>query len=232
MRQKAYSYLQQKIQSGELAPGTLISEASLARELGSSRTPLREAIGQLVAEGLLRQTPNRGSVVAEFTRRDIAELYELREALEVYAVGKAAESDLRAADLHRLQESLREILDLRDELKRSRQNGLSPEQMELFVAADMKFHATIVRAGANRRILKALLDTRVLLNVFSLRRKGHDVALLTEIHRYHNEVLDAVCSHKPELAARLLREHIRVSMEERLRDYEDWEHERALAQAR
>ena len=230
MRQKAYAYLRQRILSGELAPGTVISEVSLARELGSSRTPLREAIGQLVAEGLLQQTPNRGSIVAEFSRRDIAELYELREALEVYAVGKAAESELRPADLQRLQQSLKEVLALRDELKRSRKAALDGEQMQRFVAADMMFHATLVRASANRRILKVLAETRVLLNIFSMRRMHHDVALLTDIHRYHSGVLDAVCSKNPEAAARLLREHIRLSKEERLRDHDDWEHERVLAQ--
>lgn len=229
MRQKAYAHLQQKIQSGELGPGTIISEASLARELGTSRTPIREAIGQLVAEGFLQQTPNRGSIVAEYSRRDIAELYELREALEVFAVGKAAESTIRPADRDRIKQALNDVVALRDELKRSRLPALDNVQMQRFIAADMSFHFTLVRATANRRILKAVAETRVLLNVFSIRRKGHGLALLGDIHRYHNEIFEAVCSHQPELAMRLLREHIRVSKEERLREHEDWEHERVLA---
>jgi len=63
MREKSYTYLQHKIISGDLPAGSALSEASLAKEMGSSRTPLREAVGQLVAESFLKQIPNRGSVV-------------------------------------------------------------------------------------------------------------------------------------------------------------------------
>src|SRR5262249_19305461 len=89
--EKAYLYLRTRILSGDLPPGTALSEASIARERGNSRGPLREAVRRLTAEGFLRPAPNGGSSVVEFSRRDVAELYELREALEVYAVGKAAE---------------------------------------------------------------------------------------------------------------------------------------------
>src|SRR6478752_2905610 len=92
--EKAYLYLRGRILSGDFGPGTALSEASLARELGNSRGPLREAVRRLTGEGFLRQSPNGGSVVVEFSRRDVAELYELREALEVYAAGKAAEHKL------------------------------------------------------------------------------------------------------------------------------------------
>jgi DNA-binding GntR family transcriptional regulator len=81
IQEKAYSYLRKKILSGELAPGEALSEVSIARELGNSRGPLREAVRRLRAEGLLRQAPTGGSMVVEFSRREVAELYELREAL-------------------------------------------------------------------------------------------------------------------------------------------------------
>src|SRR5258708_8809424 len=112
--EKAYQYLRGKILSGEFSPGTALSEASLARELGNSRGPLREAIRRLTGEGFLRQTPSGGSVVVDFSRRDVAELYELREALEVYAVGKAAEHRLRPAELETLEHAGREGLLRRD----------------------------------------------------------------------------------------------------------------------
>ena len=228
MRDKAYHYLHQKIRSGELAAGVAISEASLARELGTSRTPLREAIGQLAAEGFLRQNPSGGSVVVEFSKRDIAELYELREALEGYAVAKAAEHELRPSDLAALRQSVSEILDLRDELRQSGEQGLNAEQMDRFLHLDMRFHSTLVRSAANRRMLKVVQDARVLLNIFAMRRKGHDVDLLSGVHRYHNEVLNAVCRKDPDAATRLLLEHIRVSKKERLRDYEEWELDNAM----
>src|SRR5580658_1370278 len=90
MRDQAYLYIQRKILAGDLQAGKAVSELTIAKELGSSRTPIREALGQLVAEGLLEQIPNRGAVVVQFGRQDIIDLFELREALEAYAVEKVA----------------------------------------------------------------------------------------------------------------------------------------------
>jgi DNA-binding GntR family transcriptional regulator len=228
IQEKAYSYLRGKILSGEIPPGTALSEASIARELGNSRGPLREAIRQLTAEGFLRQTPKGGSVVVEFSRRDIAELYELREALEVYAVGKAAEHVLRSADLEAFARVVREVLLLRDELEASGESRLNAEGMQRFIKIDLHFHTMLVRAAANARILKVFADTRVLLNIFALRRTGHDGAQLTEIHRYHCEIFTAVARKDPKTAMRLLGEHIRLSRDERLKEYDEWEREAAL----
>lgn len=230
MQEKAYFHLLRRMLSGELAAGTPLSEASLAKELGISRTPLREAIRRLAAEGFVRQIPNRGSMVVEFSKRDIAELYELREALEVYAVGKAAEHTLRPSDLEHLERTLREVLGLRDELVASGQAGLTAEQMQRFVQIDLAFHATLVRAAANRRILKVIADTRVLLNVFAMRRRGHGAPQLAEIHGYHNDILRAVVRRDPGAAMRLMGEHIRVSQRERLREHDEWEREVAISQ--
>lgn len=230
MQEKAYFHLLRRMLSGELSAGTPLSEAALANEMGISRTPLREAIRRLAGEGFLRQIPNRGAMVVEFAKRDIVELYELREALEVYAVRKAAEHKLRSADLEYLERSLREVLMLRDELLSTGEFGLTSEQMQRFVQIDLGFHSTLVRAAANRRILKAMADTRVLLNVFAMRRKGHGADLLGEIHRYHGDILKAVIRKDPAEAARLMGEHIRLSQRERLLEYDEWEREVVLSQ--
>ncbi|MGH7485527.1 MAG: GntR family transcriptional regulator, partial [bacterium] len=151
IQEKAYLFVRKKIASGELLPGAILSEASIARELGNSRGPLREAIRQLTAEGFLRQTPNRSSVVMEFSRRDIAELYELREALEVYAVGQAAAHGARPTELEVFQRLVDEVLVLRDKLQASGKRRLDAAQMRRFVQIDLNFHSLLVRAAANRR---------------------------------------------------------------------------------
>jgi DNA-binding GntR family transcriptional regulator len=226
--EKAYQYLRGKILSGELAPGAALSEASIARELGNSRGPLREAIRRLTAEGFLRQAPMGGSVVAEFSRRDVAELYELREALEVYAVGKLAEHKLRGTDLETLKRAVGDVLLLRDELDTSGEPHLKADAMRRFIRLDLQFHTMLVRAAANSRILKVVADTRVLLNIFAIRRKGHDAAQLTQIHRYHSRILAAIVRGDPQEATRLLGEHIRLSRDERLKEYDEREREAAL----
>ena len=214
--------------SGDFGPGTALSEASLARELGNSRGPLREAVRRLTGEGFLRQSPSGGSVVVDFSRRDVAELCELREALEVYAVGKAAAHKLRPQEAEALEALVKDVLLLRDELKASGDHQLNADAMRRFIRVDLQFHTRIVRAAANSRILKTVTDTRVLLNVFGLPRGGHDVAQLTQIHRYHRDILAAVVRQDPHEATRLLGEHIRLSKEERLKEYDEREREAAL----
>ncbi len=231
MQDKAYFHVLGKLLSGELRAGTPLSEASLARELGTSRTPLREALRRLVAEGFIRQIPNRGSMVAEFSKRDVTELYELREALEIYAVGQAAEHTLRSSDLEALQKLVADVASLRDELIASGAPELNATQMKQFLQIDMNFHSTLVRAAANRRILKVFADTRLLLNIFGLRRKGHSVALLSDVYRFHSEVLDAVVRKDAPAARALLGEHIRVSKQERLHEYDEWERDVAINHA-
>ncbi len=230
IQEKAYNYLRGKILSGDLPPGSALSEASIARELGNSRGPLREAVRQLTAEGFLRPTPKGGSVVVEFTRRDVAELYELREALEGYSVGKAAEHKLRPAEVEAFEYAVDEVLLLRDELVASGEECLHQDGMRRFIRLDFQFHNLIVRAAANSRILKVFADTRVLLNIFGIRRKGHDARQLQEIHRYHHEILTAMLARESKKARELLVEHIQVSKLERLKEYDELEHEVAMGQ--
>jgi DNA-binding GntR family transcriptional regulator len=231
MREKAYHLIQQKIVSGELMAGTAISEVSLAKELNSSRTPIREAIGQLVSEGVLEQIANRGTIVTQFDRQDILELYELREALEVYAVEKVSQRDIDSSDRQRLYGFVDEVRNLHKELAAAHGPGLNQEQMQRFVRADLGYHALLLRLAGNRRILKVVQDTRLLIQIFSIRREGHDADLLVQIHRFHREILDAVVRGDVDAAKGLLREHIQLSRQERLQSFDDWERERSLSQS-
>lgn len=228
IHEKAYVYLRGQLLSGELAPGATISEASIARQMGNSRGPLREAVRRLTAEGFLRQAPSGGTAVVEFSRRDVAELYDLREALEVYAAGRAAEHGLRPAELETIERLVADIILLRDELRASGEHYLNGEAMRRFIRTDLQFHSRIVRAAENSRILKTVADTRVLINIFAMRRKGHDQEQLTEIHRYHSAVLTAIAARNAAEAMRLLGEHIRLSKEERLKEFEERDREMAL----
>jgi DNA-binding GntR family transcriptional regulator len=231
IQEKAYLYLRGQILSGALAPGTTISEASIARHLGNSRGPLREAVRRLTTEGFLRPAPTGGSTVVEFSRRDIAELYDLREALEVYSAGRAAEHGLQPEVLQTIERLVSEVLLLRDELQLSGESYLNADAMQRFVRVDLQFHSMIVRAGANSRILKVVADTGVLLNIFAIRRTGHSREELTQIHRYHSDVLAAIASRDASKAMRLLVDHIRLSKEERLKEFDERDRERALVEA-
>jgi GntR family transcriptional regulator, rspAB operon transcriptional repressor len=97
----AYEALRDGITSGALLPGTRLREAALARHFSISTTPVREALRRLDREGLVRLSPNRGAVVAEFNVREILDLFEIREVLECRAVRRAAAQPSR--DVHKAQ---------------------------------------------------------------------------------------------------------------------------------
>src|SRR3954447_22159089 len=91
----AYVAIRDAITSGALLPGTRLREAALARHFSISTTPVREALRRLDREGLVRLSPNRGAVVAEFDLREILDLFEVREVLECRAVRRAASARVR-----------------------------------------------------------------------------------------------------------------------------------------
>ena len=104
LREQALDHLREEILSSRLEPGTELSEVALARSLGISRGPLREALGQLAAEGLVTMVPRRGAVVTRLTRREFLDAYQVREALESLALRLAVPrlSAAQKAELHRM----------------------------------------------------------------------------------------------------------------------------------
>jgi DNA-binding GntR family transcriptional regulator len=227
-RQRAYEYIQGRILSGDWIGGTVISELALSRELTISRSPIREAVRQLAGEGFLEQAPNRVMAVATLTRADIADLYELREAIEVYAVGKAARFAVGGAHVERLRGFLSECDSLLLDLGKGGEGRLSDEQMQQFIRADLGFHTLLLHMAANRRMLKLVSETRLLIRFFSIPRPGHSAEQLREINRQHVAILEAVVAGRGEEAKTRLEEHIRVSGQERMEAYDHWERERAL----
>ena len=227
-RERAYLYIQRRIVNGELRAGQPISELALAKELGISRTPVREALRELVAESILEQGPNGGVSVVKLTRQDIIDLYELRQALEMFAVGKTARQRLRQVDLDRLRSLTDATLTLKGELERSGGLELDEEQMNRFVAYDLGFHAHLMRMAANARILKVVNETRLMMRIFGMRRRGHTVSLLEDIHRRHSDIVDALAEQDYERATRAISEHIEISLQERLNDFDQWELETSL----
>lgn len=227
-REQAFERILKKVTTGELRPGEAVSELSLARELGISRTPVREAISQLVMEGFLAQIPNRGTVVVQLRRADIVELYEVREALEVYAVTKAAKRSFSPSESRQLFTAVEEAVLLQKRLNETGRVHLDVDEMRQFAISDMTFHTLLMHAAGNARILKMVNDSRLLLRIFTLYHAGHTAAELDAIHSQHQRVLDAVLRQNPGQAADLLGEHIRISMQERLDAFDEFERQSSL----
>lgn len=223
-RQFVYQSLVRKIASGDIPTGVPLYEVPISKELGVSRTPVREAIGQLVSEGVLHEIAGRGTIIIEPTKQDIEELYQLREALETYAIAMTAERGLMARDLDAIEQLVEEIPAIQAELEKSKKPALTGELLQRFLSSDLRFHLHLLQAAGNRRIVKVISNTRLLIRIFTFRRENQTAALLAQVYSYHRQILDAVRGKNPEAAARCMRDHIRASLNERLAEYQQGWH--------
>jgi DNA-binding GntR family transcriptional regulator len=195
---EAFSKLVEAITSGKFEPGGRLSESELARQLGISRGPLREALGRLEGR-LVTRTPRVGVHVIDFSREDLEHLFLVREALEGMAARLAAE---RMTD-HEL-DALADLLS-----QHANQPELASGEVYLQRSKDDDFHFAIARAARCERIEQLLLDeVYYQLRIHRLRssaRPGRALAALRE----HREILTALQSRNPDSCEDTMRRHIR-----------------------
>ncbi|AFL87468.1 transcriptional regulator [Terriglobus roseus DSM 18391] len=227
-RERVYQHIRSQINSGELAPGKPLSELLLAKELGSSRTPVREAISLLVSEGILETTHNRGAQVRKLTRSDIIDLCEVREAMELFTAEKAARNGLLPQEVDALTSTIAGIRELRDSLP-DVHSALNDQGMAQFTQLDRRFHEQIVRLTLNRAMHEILRKAGVLVQIFSMRRRGHTRAMLDRVLDEHMRIAEALQKNDPEAVRSLLAAHIQNSMRERLEEFDSWERSQLIS---
>lgn len=219
LRNEAYDRIRGKLALGQLAAGSEVSEPMLAEMLGISRTPVREALQQLEVEGLVERNPRKRTIVRSPDRQDILDLYELREAVECFAVHLAAKRRT-AADLDRLEFLCGEMKRAADELQQSGAKALTEAKLRRLLAADMGFHLLLIQATGNRHIMKIVADSHVLSRVFGAPRQEHNLKIVQENYRIHREILDAVEEGKPTKARELMTAHVQSTLREALEYYD------------
>src|SRR5215471_1586313 len=197
--------------SGDLQPGSKLSEQALAASLGVSRGPLREAIRRLEGRKLLQRTPNIGVHVASLSPNDPYEILQIREALEGMACALAA-TNMTDAEL----KALSELLDQHQQQK-SVQEGTGYYQE----SKDFDFHFRIVKGSRNMRLVQMLCeDLYYLLRVYrykSSTKPGRAKQALRE----HKDIVAALMRRDPAEAERKMRLHIsnaRKYVEEQMKE--------------
>ncbi len=140
-----YEGLHEAILSGQLLPGEKLSVPALAQQLSVSRSPVREAVARLTTEGLAVESPRRGAVVAKIGLADLAELYEVREALEGVVTRLAVER------------SGRHVVDDLEPVIERHAEAIARGDMQAHVECDMEFHA-VIRRGSSHDLAIRLLD--------------------------------------------------------------------------
>jgi DNA-binding GntR family transcriptional regulator len=191
--------LREAILNGYFAPGEKLDQDQIAEELKVSRTPVREALSRLEAEGFIEVRPHRGAYMAVVSQQDIREVYEIRRLLEAEAV--------RQATLL-IPES---VLDELDRSLTETQARFDRGDTSQHFASDIHFHETILDFVENR-LLKEMLDgltNRIsMVRRFALSRPGPH---LVESLKEHRAILQAIQQHDPERAAGLMRLHLERS---------------------
>lgn len=144
LRDVVFQTLRQAILRGELKPGERLMEVRLAKKLGVSRTPIREAIRKLELEGLVLMIPRRGAEVAEITEKSMRDVLEVRRALEVLAVSLSCDR-ISGEQIEALKEAAEEF-----------DRSLTSDDVTSTAEADVHFHDIIYRSTDNQRLIQLL----------------------------------------------------------------------------
>lgn len=193
--ERAYRTIREKIIRLEYAPGELLVESGLAEELGTGRTPVREALKMLACENLVIIIPQRGIYVADISLTDLQEIAELRLAVEGLAVQLAAQR-ITSQQLERLRSLTHQLA------------HTAPDDMEKLMEIDRQFHLTVAEAAGNKHladVIVSLYDKSLRLWRLALARVG---VLASSIER-HEELLDALEYGNATKAAEIMQEHVR-----------------------
>ena len=201
LRDRAYSALKERILTGDLAPGTILSERQVAAWLKMSKTPIRVAFGKLEAGGLVSITPQHGVVVKELTLEEIADHFELRNALESFVVRQIS-GRLTGAQAEKIEANLaaqEECLQTGD-LRRSGQ-------------LDGEFHILLGECLGNREIMRVVDQIRErMFRVIQRVHQNHPERLYTN-YPEHRAIFQAMLAGDGAAAAAQMHEHLEHGQE-------------------
>jgi DNA-binding GntR family transcriptional regulator len=195
---RAYEYLRAEILSGGYPEGSRLRETAVAELAGVSRTPVREAMRRLDAEGLVHLRPRFGAVVRSWTLDEVEDIFSLRAVLEARAVERAA-TRVTPQQLAALQSSGSEMVEL--------SSVRSPGYRDRIGILNSGFHRLLIEASGSER-LKAMMS-QVLDMPLSLRTiLRYDDAALDRSVRHHMEIVAALTARDPAWASSVMRTHV------------------------
>ncbi len=189
---------------GDLHAGEWLRQERLARELGVSHTPIREALKQLEVEGLVEHVPYRGVRVIEFSMNDVEDMYTMRSALEGLATAAAAKhlTDAELAEIRRIHEAMVAIA-----------MPKTPESLHALRELNRQFHKLIIQ-GSHRKYLMRTLEQiwswfpTMLWSQFALQSDASAPERVDADNHDHEMIVRALEAHDPDSAEHLMRMHI------------------------
>jgi DNA-binding GntR family transcriptional regulator len=202
---QVHAQLKDEIELGELAPGTSLSELSLVERTGASRTPVREALRRLAAEGLVDLTPRLGARVSRVSAQSVRDLFEFRQLLEPVAVRQATGTVAADPDVRRT------FTAMRTEFARIQRRVPSQARSRAFYELADRFDWAIIDATRNEHLRRTIAELRPhtarLRNLSHLDPQRTDVSV-TE----HLAICDALLAGDADAAASLIAGHLAESV--------------------
>ncbi|KIL40355.1 hypothetical protein SD70_14025 [Gordoniibacillus kamchatkensis] len=204
--------IKQQILNGELSPGDRIVETRLARELGISQTPVREAIRHLSGEGIITIVPNKGPIVKALEKRDVFEIYSLRAVIEGLAMRMATQlaSDQDIAELEAFYDEMRA--------------KLHDDTVDSLLADSLHIHQTIMRLSNHSKLMKTYESISFQISMVN-RILGKESTKQKEVDQ-HLELIEALAARDPDQAEKTMRRHIYRSYREfiDMKEEDRWEY--------
>src|SRR5690606_4557639 len=209
-KQRAYRFLREKLIAGELPPGSRLSDLALSKEIGVSRTPVREAINQLANEHFVDLIPRAGAFVKVPDRRELADLYDLRQLLESYAVKQAA-AQIQADNLKKLEEIINSMDAIIAELAAGPQPRPTPELRRRWVMTDYAFHLVLFQSCGNQKITQIAGELRMLTQAFTFRKddpRTSPLETMRQANREHRALFEALKEGNKRRAGQIITRHL------------------------
>ncbi|WP_371324105.1 GntR family transcriptional regulator [Dechloromonas sp. ZY10] len=193
--QEVAERLRQRIFAHEISPGSWIDEQKLAEQYGISRTPLREALKVLAAEGLVELKPRRGCYVTEISRQDLDDIFPLMALLEGRCAFEATQR-VKPAELASLKE-------IHDQLENAAREG----RIDAFFEANQAFHKRVQELSGNRWLLSVIQDLRKVLKLSRLHSLSLEGRLQQSLDE-HRAIVAAIANKDAVTAERLMHDHL------------------------
>jgi DNA-binding GntR family transcriptional regulator len=193
-----YRFIRTAILNGVLRPGTFLNQAELAEQIQVSRMPIRDAIGMLANEGLVRVVLHKGARVTHFSPADIQEIYAIRKVLEGYAIREA------------IPHIKNDLLETLEEINRSIVRNSEEGDLDAMIKENERFHLLLYRSCRNKKLvelIESLWASYPKKFLWGVRGRAEQVV------SQHKEILEAVRRRDTDSAEKLIHDHLILSQE-------------------
>ena len=234
LREEAYQLIRRRIIGGQLTPGSRVSELALSKEMGISRGPVHDAILELARERLVEQVQRVGMFVKRPSRKNIKDLFQIREWLEGEAAAEAA-GRIHPEQLEDLQRSCDETRVVAEKLydgKKTREQNPEPFKARIEIA-DATFHLTLISACDNKQLTDIMANKHILSRMW-YGAPGEPIvpspSQVAWVYRDHSRTLRAVRKGDADMARESMRLHIRKGCQRMLDSYDRQQRQLAMGQ--